>query len=552
MRQLINRYLVAFFLSLVITALGQPDRHPIFALLAYLFGYAMIFRILLEIEDKKPRMLFAFLWAFCVQLFQLNWVATTHYHGQGIIGVYIFLCLLVASQFSLLSLFVQKKRGFLFQSFILASLWTLFEWSRLFLMCGFPFNPSGLVMTFSLYSFQMASIAGIYGLSFWLIFTSSLGSFVFLDREKRPLVLWIICLGIPFLFGILRLQLHEKHIAKSSSISVALVQTGLTTEQKWSYPGKEAHYVSQIEQWRRIFSFLKDGGRESYDLIALPEVALPGDAFDCIALLEDVREMFDISEEITPPMAPETAYLNANGKWFVSNVWLAQALANKYKSGVVAGFVTSDKTQDCSYNSAYHVQPFVHGYHRYDKQVLVPLSEYLPLQMLRSFVAQFGITSFFTPGKESKTLPGKIPLFVSICFEEGFGHIVRRGREGGAKIFVNITNDGWFPSSRLPIEHFNLGRVRAVENGVALLRSCNTGITAAVDPFGRTVAILPEVDYLGTTVSGLLTGKVSCYSTKTIYGFFGEALILSISSIGVILLLIRAGRQKNTDIEIEV
>ncbi len=81
---------------------------------------------------------------------------------------------------------------------------------------------------------------------------------------------------------------------------------------------------------------------------------------------------------------------------------------------------------------------------------------------------------------------------VFICYESVFPHEVRQFAEHGAEVFVNISNDGWFGDSGAPWQHLNMARMRAVENHRWLLRCTNTGITAAIDPLGRVVAVAPR------------------------------------------------------------
>src|SRR3990167_5200265 len=155
-------------------------------------------------------------------------------------------------------------------------------------------------------------------------------------------------------------------------------------------------------------------------------------------------------------------------------------------------------------------------------------------------LASFGVYSSFDPGKESKIFHSHVPIGISICLEETFGHLIRRCRLLGAELFVNITNDVWFPHSKLPEQHFHHGRVRSVENGVPILRSCNTGITGAIDCFGRVVKVLPKSE---TQVYAMhLTLPMQSY--RTLYSLWGDAGILTISSLGMILYLLRKSCRK--------
>ena len=147
------------------------------------------------------------------------------------------------------------------------------------------------------------------------------------------------------------------------------------------------------------------------------------------------------------------------------------------------------------------------------------------------------IVDFFTHGKEAKVFEGNCPLNISICYEECFSHLMREGKLNGAKLFVNVTNDAWYPSSRLPLKHFDLGKLRAIENGVPLVRACNTGVTAAVDSLGRVV------DTLGNEKlewqKGVLFVPLDLYSYPTLYTYFGDYLIVAISLFFLIIALIK-------------
>ena len=89
-------------------------------------------------------------------------------------------------------------------------------------------------------------------------------------------------------------------------------------------------------------------------------------------------------------------------------------------------------------------------------------------------------------------MSSSVKISPSICMEEMYSFIVRGGRLLNADLLLNITNDGWYPNSRLPKQHFDHGRIRAVENGLPLVRACNTGVTGAVDALGREIASLKD------------------------------------------------------------
>ena len=131
----------------------------------------------------------------------------------------------------------------------------------------------------------------------------------------------------------------------------------------------------------------------------------------------------------------------------------------------------------------------------YDKVHLVPFGEYLPFQTLLERLGLMQLTKVrggFIPGDRRRAMGVPRRRFLPlICYEIIFpGEAVRRGGERPGWL-LNLTNDGWFGSSSGPYQHFQQARVRAIEEGLPLVRAANTGISAVVDPLGRIVRSLP-------------------------------------------------------------
>ncbi len=212
----------------------------------------------------------------------------------------------------------------------------------------------------------------------------------------------------------------------------------------------------------------------------------------------------------------------------VSNAFWTQAISNLFGAEVIVGLTHSDE-DGSAYNSAFHVCPNKTLQQRYDKRVLMPLAEYLPFAFLAPLVKSYGISGFYTPGKQVEVFDGVLPIAVSICYEETFPEKVREGRKNGAKLLVNVTNDGWYPFSRLPSQHYEHARVRAVENGAPLIRACNTGVTAAIDSLGRTICKLDECNEKKEIQSGTLFATFDAYEYPTLYVLWGNKGILTLS-----------------------
>jgi apolipoprotein N-acyltransferase len=112
---------------------------------------------------------------------------------------------------------------------------------------------------------------------------------------------------------------------------------------------------------------------------------------------------------------------------------------------------------------------------------------------------------------------------------------MREGRQKGAEVMVNLTSDVWYPNSKLPRQHLDHARVRTVENGIPLIRACNTGVTAAIDSLGKNVSVLggDQPEKVEWVADGLVV-HVPLYSYHTLYSKLGDSLIIGISMIFVL------------------
>jgi apolipoprotein N-acyltransferase len=101
---------------------------------------------------------------------------------------------------------------------------------------------------------------------------------------------------------------------------------------------------------------------------------------------------------------------------------------------------------------------------------------------------------------------------------------------------VNVTNDGWFGYSTGPYQHFQQARVRAIEEGLPLVRAANTGISAVVDPLGRVLSELP----LG--VEGVLDAPLPAAIEPTLFVRAGDSLTAIMLAAAAILVVRRRWR----------
>ena len=167
-----------------------------------------------------------------------------------------------------------------------------------------------------------------------------------------------------------------------------------------------------------------------------------------------------------------------------------------------------------------------------DKFHLVPLGEYVPFRDILTFINKLtpGDMNFSTgPGPQTVHVPGLPPFGALICYEVIFPGAVTDPKDRPDWL-LNITNDGWFGTSTGPYQHFASARFRALEEGIPLIRSANTGITAEVDSYGRVVSALP----LGVSsiLDVSLPEKLQSTTTFTRFGVLTFILFSLVMAVG--------------------
>jgi len=148
---------------------------------------------------------------------------------------------------------------------------------------------------------------------------------------------------------------------------------------------------------------------------------------------------------------------------------------------------------------------------------LVPFGEFVPWPFKTLVEKVSSEAGDFAAGRAQSTLPmGDHRIGAFVCYESVFPDFVRRFAAGGAELFVNISNDGWYGRSAARYQHLKIVRMRAAENRRWILRATNDGVTAAIDPAGRARVLLPSY-----TVGAAETGY-SWIRPTTFYSRHGD------------------------------
>ena len=329
------------------------------------------------------------------------------------------------------------------------------EWLRGTLFTGFPWNSVGYALTAGEVLMQSASLFGLHGLSVLavLIFAGPATLAPSADRADRHIgmpVFGLVLLAALGLFGFMRLSAAEA--AFSPDTAVRVVQPALDQLQKWRPENRDAVLKTYLDLSAPSGDPLPPG-----TLLVWPESAFP------FPLVEDPEALTDIADLLSPGTALVT------GAYRVEN----------HPTG-----------EQRVFNSIYVVGDDGAILEAYDKTHLVPFGEYLPAGwLLRAVGLRQMVQDGFSAGlrRRSLNLPFGPPFTPLICYEAIFsGAVLGEGPRPG--FLINVTNDGWFGRTIGPYQHFHQARLRAVEEGLPMVRAANTGISAILDGYGRAAA----------------------------------------------------------------
>jgi apolipoprotein N-acyltransferase len=521
-----RKQILLLIISFLVVSFGQPSISPFFSLLTYSGALALTFFVLLEIKKLKARFFLATLWYTCVQLVQYEWFLSHPYYY--ILFLMAFLSLMAGVQFGFLSLLLSNKRSDLW---VVPSFWVIMEYARLYFISGVTWNVLGLSLAGNSYSLLFASLGGVYFLSFWVVLVNLLALRFF--TLKKDFVLYALCFIAPFFVGFVVKEVHQKKMQEAILCKVLLVQPNFSMFDQCSWT-KEHYYLSALQKWKHILMLLAPYKGEVPDLVVLPECAVPFSIYSYLYPLDEIDLLFKeafggAAFEKKPFLQPSYYYPFEGG--LVNNAFVAKWLRNILETNLVAGFADTDYFEEgrisCSYNAAHFFSKDSSKIERYEKQVLLPMGEYIPFPPLKKLAAHYGIQGSFSKGEMSRLWnQGQFYFSPSVCYEETFSGVMRASRKDQGALFVNVTNDGWYPESSLPKRHLDLAKIRTAENGQPLVRACNTGVTAAIDALGKEIAFLEAKE-------GVLLVNVPMYFYKTPYYYLGDKAILCFSFVAL-------------------
>jgi len=418
----------------------------------------------------------------------------------ALLGLPAYLALFTAFGFALARLIWPRGAS---RVLALAACLTISEWLRGHVLSGFPWNSFGYALSEPLALAQTASLIGLWGMTFLCVAIFASPAVLIDGRAKGRLpwlapaaaVLVLVAMGA---FGALRLSTHPTVML--DKVKLRIMQPNLEQDAKFNYSAKQAVMQKYLALSDRASGPQSTGVRDA-NILIWPESAFP---------FFLTREA-DVMAEIAGFLPKDTVLITGS---------------------VRAPDLPPGSRITRAYNSIYIIDHDGSVLAVYDKLHLVPFGEYLPFQDLLERLGLEQLTRVqggFIAGNVHNTLeiPGAPRALPLICYEAIFPAEVAT-RDGRPGWIINLTNDGWFGISTGPHQHMQQARLRAVEQGLPLVRAANTGISAVVDSVGRVIHALP----LG--VEGVLDSALPLPLGSTLYARVGDlplALVLAVTGL---------------------
>ncbi len=384
--------------------------------------------------------------------------------------------------------------GHLRRALMLTVAWGITEWLRGQLFTGLPWNLAGYGWTGSDAMAQGASVFGMYGVTVLAVASATLAAGLAEESPRRRLAALGLAVALPLATwagGAIRLAgVPDRGAEWVSEVGLRVVQANIPQKEKWSGGLVERNFSLHLE--------LSEKDRPDW---------------------------------ITHVIWPETAAvidLTRYPDW-------AEAAARIVPTGGLLLTGTPRRALDPPqvWNSMVAVDGQGNITGSFDKFHLVPFGEYMPLRSILPFdkITPGSLDFSAGPGPRTLQLAELPPVGPLICYEVVFpGEVVDPANR--PEWMLNLTNDAWYGQTAGPHQHLAATRLRAIEEGLPLVRSANTGISAVYDAYGR------EISRLGLNKQGVMDVRLPRpAATLTLYGRYGDTTFWGLTLLLVLPLL---------------
>ncbi len=479
------RSVVGVFLLGAVTVLGFA---PLEVFPLPVATLALLFWLNRNTTSPRRAGLLGFGWGLGFFLTGVSWVyVSLHVVGGMVLPIAALATLLFCTWLALFPAlavyaWVRLRRGVAWRdALLLAGLWTLTEWLRGYLFTGFPWLSLGYSQTPPSPLAGYAPLMGSYGIGFLLVLMAALIAMA--GRRWQSVIAIVAILGIG---GALRFVDWTTPTGKP--VTVSLLQGNISQSLKWD----PERLPLSVDTYTRLVA------AHPAQLTVLPETAIP-------LFLDQIPR--DTLRQLT-----------RNGD-------VLMGVALKARQGGYA-------------NGAVALSSNLLNVTAYAKTHLVPFGEYVPPGFSWFFDLVNIPMSDFSAGPAHQHLLAIAGQLVgpNICYEDLFGEELIHALPE-ATLLINVSNTAWFGHSLAQPQHLQIAQMRAMETGRPMLRATNTGMTAAIGPDGKVLAVLPAF------VSDALTVTVTGYGGATPYVLAGNSVALLLALIGILAARIPRSRR---------
>lgn len=461
------------------------------------WGYLALiaFLYLLFNKEHNKKQLFALAYAFGFGFFAIgfSWINNALLIDEEKFIAFIPLVICAIGFFfglfwAIPAIFITLGRNIYTKMILFCCIFTLMEWIRSFIFTGFPWNLLGTALSFDYHLIQPAAYIGTYGLSLLLLLFCCGIILILLSLKHKTFYRGsILFIFVPVL-AIISSQQNLTVSAETNAtrpLTIRLVQPSIPQTFKW-------HPALLYKNFRQYIDLTRSKPLDNIDLVVWGETATPYD------LDRDTEHLEELTTAIPPHGFLATGILRLgieNGKRVI-------------------------------YNSLYILNHAGEIKDYYDKAHLVPFGEYLPF---RDY-----LPDFMTPvanvvgelGKGEKQKPIRVsglPIMSgAICYESIFPKETINPKSN-SEILLIVANDGWYGISAGPYQHLSAAQMRAVEEGITVLRSANTGISAIINDRGKILSSIPLNEI---AISDTILPYQQAH--RTLYGKFGNIIPLNL------------------------
>ena len=403
--------------------------------------------------------------AFLVEADKFAWALPL-----GVVGLPIILAIFTGAGFTLARVLWRPGPG---RVLIFAAALTASELARGLLFTGFPWNVWGMALGGNLVLAQAGSLVGLYGLTLLAVAIFASPATLADPTESAPRrwsrAMTVATLALAALAAFGGLRLTGGNVEAVKGVKLRIMQPNLPQDAKFR-PDNKADILRRYLALSDRATSPRATGLADVTHLIWPESAFP------FILARDPQALAQI------------------GAALPAGAVLITGAARVEESTALQGRVGDNLRY---FNSVQIVASGGAILESADKVHLVPFGEYLPF---RKWFDQIGLRQFvhipggFDAGQRRKALraPGLPDIAPLVCYEAIFpGEVTPEGSAARPGLLLNVTNDGWFGRTPGPYQHLAQARLRAIEEGLPLVRAANTGVSAVVDPYGRILAQLP-------------------------------------------------------------